>query len=164
MEQCWRRYASADCSIAGRSKNRDDGSRAQGERAGRTYRADAYSFDIAANAKASMWRGTRPPASRRARPTRHCAWLRTSTAAGWLEQSTRRCQPVLIGGSMGTGSYNANPPCPASQCGLTYVISGCSLIPGVGSKLSMNIGCRVLSAVGACPPHDGVRSRWWINV
>jgi hypothetical protein len=22
----------------------------------------------------------------------------------------------------------------------------------------------VLSAVGACPPHDGVRRRWWINV
>jgi hypothetical protein len=21
-----------------------------------------------------------------------------------------------------------------------------------------------LSAVGACPPHDGVRQRWWINV
>ena len=41
-----------------------------------------------------------------------------------------------------------------------------SLIPGVGFsnsgrgvKLSANIlaGYRVLSAVGACPPHDGVR-------
>jgi hypothetical protein len=47
---------------------------------------------------------------------------------------------------------------------------GCSLIPGVGSsspfsnsgrgvKLSVKIlaGSMVLSAVGACPPHDGVR-------
>ena len=25
-------------------------------------------------------------------------------------------------------------------------------------------GPPVLSAVGACPPHDGVRRRWWINV
>jgi hypothetical protein len=25
-------------------------------------------------------------------------------------------------------------------------------------------GPTVLSAVGACPPHDGVRQRWWINV
>ena len=25
-------------------------------------------------------------------------------------------------------------------------------------------GPTVLSAVGACPPHDGVRRRWWINV
>jgi hypothetical protein len=33
-------------------------------------------------------------------------------------------------------------------------------------KLSVNIlaGSRVLSAIGACPPHDGVRRRWWINV
>jgi hypothetical protein len=42
---------------------------------------------------------------------------------------------------------------------------GRSLIPAVGSS-SVNIlaGCRVLSAVGACPLHDGVRRRWWINV
>jgi hypothetical protein len=35
---------------------------------------------------------------------------------------------------------------------------GCSLIPGLRSRLSKNIlaGFRVLSAVGACPPHDGV--------
>jgi hypothetical protein len=42
----------------------------------------------------------------------------------------------------------------------------CLLLPprlfsnsGPGVKLSMNIlaGFRVLSAVGACPPHDGVR-------
>src|SRR5262245_8158318 len=25
-------------------------------------------------------------------------------------------------------------------------------------------GPTVLSAVGTCPPHDGVRRRWWINV
>src|SRR6266513_1546671 len=42
----------------------------------------------------------------------------------------------------------------------------CSLIPGFGVKLSTNIlaGPTVLSAVGACPPHDGIRRRWWINV
>jgi hypothetical protein len=35
---------------------------------------------------------------------------------------------------------------------------GCSLIPGLRSRLSTNIlaGFRVLSAAGACPPHDGV--------
>jgi hypothetical protein len=35
----------------------------------------------------------------------------------------------------------------------------CSLIPGFGVKLSAIIltGPTVLSAVGACPPHDGVR-------
>jgi hypothetical protein len=40
------------------------------------------------------------------------------------------------------------------------------LIPGFGVKLSAIIlaGPTVLSAVGACPPHDGVRRRWWINV
>jgi hypothetical protein len=42
----------------------------------------------------------------------------------------------------------------------------CSLIPGFGVKLSAIIlaGPTVLSAVGACPPHDGVRRRWWMNV
>ena len=42
----------------------------------------------------------------------------------------------------------------------------CSLIPGFDVKLSAIIlsGPAVLSAVGACPPHDGVRRRWWINV
>src|SRR5262245_40089045 len=42
----------------------------------------------------------------------------------------------------------------------------CSLIPGFGVKLSAIVlaGPTVLSAVGACPPHDGVRRRWWINV
>jgi len=41
-----------------------------------------------------------------------------------------------------------------------------SLIPGLGVKLSTIIlaGPTVLSAVGACPPHDGVRRRWRINV
>jgi hypothetical protein len=42
----------------------------------------------------------------------------------------------------------------------------CSLIPGFGVKLSAMIlaGPTVLCAVGACPSHDGVRRRWWINV
>ena len=42
----------------------------------------------------------------------------------------------------------------------------CSLIPGLGIKLSAIIlaGPTVLSAVGASPPHDGVRRRWRINV
>jgi hypothetical protein len=54
--------------------------------------------------------------------------------------------------------------------GISVFDPGCSLIPGVGSsslfsnsgrgvKLSVKIlaGAMVLSAVGACPPHDGVR-------
>jgi hypothetical protein len=42
----------------------------------------------------------------------------------------------------------------------------CSLIPGLSVKLSVIVLARptVLSAVGTCPPHDGVRRRWWINV
>src|SRR5438445_13205996 len=42
----------------------------------------------------------------------------------------------------------------------------CSLIPGLGVKLSTTFlaGPTVLSAVGLCPPHDGVRRRWWVNV
>src|SRR5215472_7841439 len=42
----------------------------------------------------------------------------------------------------------------------------CSLIPGLDVKLSTTFlaGPTVLSAVGACPLHDGVRRRWWINV
>jgi hypothetical protein len=42
----------------------------------------------------------------------------------------------------------------------------CSLIPGLDVKLSTTFlaGSTVLSAVGSCPPHDGVRRRWWINV
>jgi hypothetical protein len=37
---------------------------------------------------------------------------------------------------------------------------------GFGCQALHNVPCRatVLSAVGACPPHDGVRRRWWINV
>src|SRR4029450_9427134 len=56
----------------------------------------------------------------------------------------------------------------ASLLRLLTAASGrlCSLIPGFGVKLSAIIlaGPTVLSAVGACPPHDGVRRRWWINV
>src|SRR5262249_60094304 len=50
--------------------------------------------------------------------------------------------------------------------GVENGITPCSLIPGFGVKLSAIIlaGPTVLSAVGACPPHDGVRRRWWINV
>ena len=42
----------------------------------------------------------------------------------------------------------------------------CSLIPSLGVKLSTIIraGLTVLSAVWACPPHDGVRRRWRTNV
>src|SRR5437870_5291617 len=41
---------------------------------------------------------------------------------------------------------------------LTRCARFCSLIPGFGVKLSAVIlaGPTVLSAVGACPPHDGV--------
>src|SRR5580700_8434457 len=39
-------------------------------------------------------------------------------------------------------------------------------VPGLDVKLFTIIlaGPTVLSAVGACPPHDGVRRRWRINV
>src|SRR5215471_10915204 len=49
---------------------------------------------------------------------------------------------------------------------MSAVAGYCSLIPGFGVKLSAITlaGPTVLSAVGACPPHDGVRRRWWINV
>src|SRR6516162_10750317 len=42
----------------------------------------------------------------------------------------------------------------------------CSLIPGFDVKLSTTFlaGPTALSAVGSCPPHYGVRRRWWINV
>jgi hypothetical protein len=54
----------------------------------------------------------------------------------------------------------------AGPFGKSALCRFCSLIPGLGVKLSANIlaGPTVLSAVGACPPHDGVRRRWWINV
>jgi hypothetical protein len=49
---------------------------------------------------------------------------------------------------------------------MTAIGRFCSLIPGFGVKLSRIIlaGPTVLSAVGACPPHNGARRRWWINV
>jgi Protein of unknown function (DUF2934) len=42
--------------------------------------------------------------------------------------------------------------------GTSALDPGCSLIPGLRSRLSKHIlaGIMVLSAVGACPPHDGV--------
>ncbi len=58
------------------------------------------------------------------------------------------------------------PPTLCRSPGALESDPGCSLIPGVGFsnsgrgvKLSVNIlaGSMVLSAVGACPPHDGVR-------
>src|SRR5262249_13039454 len=53
---------------------------------------------------------------------------------------------------------NLQPRSAAGRC--------CSLIPGLGVKFSRPIlaGPTVFSAVGACPPHDGVRRRWRINV
>ena len=54
----------------------------------------------------------------------------------------------------------------SGHCGSAASCRYCSLIPGLGVKLSTTIlaGPTVLSAVGACPPHDGVRCRWRINV
>jgi hypothetical protein len=47
---------------------------------------------------------------------------------------------------------------------MSHLGLGCSLIPGVVVKLSRILaGPMVLSAVGARPPHDGVRCRWWIQ-
>src|SRR5438034_8824693 len=45
-------------------------------------------------------------------------------------------------------------------------LGSADFVPGFGVKLSAIIlaGPTVLSAVGACPPHDGVRRHWWINV
>jgi hypothetical protein len=50
--------------------------------------------------------------------------------------------------------------------GLGKVKASRAVVPGLGVKLSTTIlaGPTVLSAVGACPPHDGVRCRWRINV
>src|SRR5258706_14539640 len=54
----------------------------------------------------------------------------------------------------------------SGKAGGVRLVADCSLIPGLGVKLSAIIlaGPTILSAVGACPPHDGVRRRWWINV
>src|SRR5262249_58292628 len=69
------------------------------------------------------------------------------------------------------GPHEADPSIPGELIPYALVrldpgITPCSLIPGLGVKLSANIlaGPTVLSAVGASPPHDGVRRRWWINV
>ena len=63
---------------------------------------------------------------------------------------------------------SAKPPIAAVTAGHTVRprSADCSLIPGLGVKLSAIIlaGPTVLSAVGACPPHDGVRRRWRTNV
>src|SRR4029077_4804001 len=55
-------------------------------------------------------------------------------------------------------------PTTSTRCPLWLRL--CSLIPGLGVKLSTIIlaGATVLSAVGACQPHDGVRRRWRTNV
>ena len=47
----------------------------------------------------------------------------------------------------------------AAPAGFLLNGPGCSLIPGLRSRLSKYIlaGFMVLSAVGACPPHNGVR-------
>jgi hypothetical protein len=63
-------------------------------------------------------------------------------------------------GSFATGSSQQQvQPCP-------LCLQLCSLIPGLRVTLSTIIlaGPIVLSAVGACPPHDGVRRRWRTNV
>jgi hypothetical protein len=56
--------------------------------------------------------------------------------------------------------------CAQYRRAIEWVTALGSLIPGLGVWLSMIIlaGLTVLSAVGACPPHDGVRRRWRINV
>ena len=60
------------------------------------------------------------------------------------------------------------PELPTYRCVALSDVQGrfCSLIPGLGVKLFTVIlaGPTVLSAVGACAPHDGVRRRWRINV
>src|SRR5262245_18942206 len=73
---------------------------------------------------------------------------------------------------LGHGGMSAlSPFCPqlrtlVGAAGTAASCRYCSLIPGFGVKLSAIIlaGPTVLSAVGACPSHDGVRRRWWINV
>jgi hypothetical protein len=73
--------------------------------------------------------------------------------------------------SMGRGFQYERLPALVARDALTFWPMSpfgrlCSLIPGFGVKLSAVIlaGPTVLSAVAACPPHDGVRRRWWINV
>ena len=66
------------------------------------------------------------------------------------------------------GSYGSIAPNAARvlQQRMSVAPRLCSLIPGLGVKLSTIILAEptVLSAVGACPPHDGVRRRWRTNV
>ncbi len=69
---------------------------------------------------------------------------------------------LLAGQRLLTGANLPRSP----LAGAAEIDRCCSLIPGLGVKLSTIIlaGPTVLSAVGACPPHDGVRRRWRINV
>ena len=69
------------------------------------------------------------------------------------------------GGEIPPGN-STNPVIAVMSATRPLFLRMCSLIPGLGVKLSAIIlaGPTVLSAVGACPPHDGVRRRWWINV
>ena len=81
-----------------------------------------------------------------------------------------RCPNCVAPGAGTSGiGLNGSPPEPRSGLLSTVVCFAprlCSLIPGFGVKLSAIIlaGPSVLSEVGSCPPHDGVRRRWWINV
>src|SRR5258707_14366665 len=90
--------------------------------------------------------------------------MKTYTAA---ETGTQRASVYRIHVEF----YHGNRPerdylAPSRVNSLSERCRYCSLIPGFGVKLSAMIlaGPTVLSAVGACPPHNGVRRRWWINV
>src|SRR5215472_11519934 len=104
----------------------------------------------------------------------------------WLVTCRRCCWPLACSGislqrgsrewsahssAMGfphrylVGKYGPSGPLALSSGSFRFG-PDCSLIPGFDVKLSAIIlaGPTVLSAVATCPPHDGVRRRWWINV
>ena len=92
------------------------------------------------------------PAVRAECAVRHCGKFPNEPVAPL--RAGRQCKPLWL-----------LKMCSMSKC-FPACLRMCSLIPGFGVKLSAIIlaGPTVLSAVGACPPHDGVRRRWWINV
>src|SRR5690242_14522242 len=62
------------------------------------------------------------------------------------------------------GSFGSDFGDVRSMSGLRPIVFSNSGFRGVKLSAIILAGPTVLSAVGACPPHDGVRRRWWINV
>src|SRR5262245_26169350 len=91
----------------------------------------------------------------------HCPLARQAVGEESLRGQTARRHFLSMRRDFASGQEHCAPTVLMSALGRC-----CSLIPGLDVKLSTTFlaGPTVLSAVGACPPHDGVRRRWWINV